>query len=281
MNIRPTEKSNKNKRRWLPYASYNLWQRVTPPIGKEKYHCDLKQRGFGKARNKEEKVKQLLNQDSDPQRIGILAQAGVYEFHKDISLLSHLDGVNKVAHILNLSKESATVQARVLPILYNYYRKPILAAKNILQLNRGDEGFPEPIAIKYGDYWFNLYAAIDCIFQEADGRLHILDLKTGKSDFDKRQAYVYLLATQYLYPDKQAIASFYNLETCQFSETITATKEALQAVKIELAQISQQHQKDLNNYRYNKEKFSTIFPPNPGFACNYCPFNSICEYSAV
>jgi len=40
---------------------------------------------------------------------------------------------------------------------------------------------------------------------EPDGTLHILDFKTGKSEFDRRQAYVYLLAAKYLYPNRSAV----------------------------------------------------------------------------
>ncbi|MHC5829641.1 MAG: PD-(D/E)XK nuclease family protein, partial [Nostoc sp.] len=122
---------------------------------------------------------------------------------------------------------------------------PILAEKKIIQLSRGDEGFPKPILIKQGNQSFNLYAAIDCIFAEEDDTLHILDFKTGHSDFDPRQGYVYLLAASYLYPHQKAVASFYNLESGKWSELISPTSNTLKAFQIELALIAQRHQEDL------------------------------------
>ena len=35
---------------WRPFASYNLWLQFAPPIGQERWHCDMK-RGFTKARS--------------------------------------------------------------------------------------------------------------------------------------------------------------------------------------------------------------------------------------
>ncbi|MBD1923893.1 PD-(D/E)XK nuclease family protein [Microcoleus sp. FACHB-831] len=263
---------------WRPFASYNLWLLFAPAVGQERWHCDMK-RGFQKARQKEPSVKALLEQDTTWQRIGHLAQRGVCEFHKDTQLLHRLDGVERVAEILKLGQESAEVQERVIKILKNYHERPILLGKNIILLSRGDEGFPEPILIRYGNYLLNLYAAIDCIFREPDGTLHILDFKTGKTDFDRRQGFVYLLAAKYLYPQQPAVASFYNLESGKWSEPISATAAQLNAIQIELAIIAQQHQKDLRRYRQNPTEFSQIFPPNPGFNCQYCLFNSLCEFS--
>ncbi len=65
---------------------------------------------------------------------------------------------------------------------------------------------------------------------EADGRIHIIDFKTGQADFDRRQAYVYLLAAKMLYPDREAIASFYNLETGVSSEVITTNAAKTQQI---------------------------------------------------
>jgi hypothetical protein len=260
------------------FASYNLLSLFSPAVGQERYHCDMK-RGFAKARKKEPQVKVLLEQDNTPQRIGILAQRGVYEFHQDPMMLYRRDAIEKLAEILQLNQELAEVQQRVLLILKGYQSMPILLGKSVIQLSRGDEGFPEPILIKHGNYPFNFYAAIDCILAEPDGTLHILDFKTGKSDFDRRQAYLYLLAASYLYPQQKAIASFYNLENGKQSEPVSATVDTLKAFQIELALIAKQHQEDLRRYRNNSADFASIFPPNPGFSCKYCPFNSICKFS--
>ena len=260
------------------FASYNLLSLFSPPIGQEYWHCDMK-RGFTKARKKEPLVKALLEQDNTPQRIGILAQKGVYEFHQDHSMFERTDAVEQLAEILQLNKELPEVRSRVIAILKKYRENPILLDKRIVKLYRGDEGFPQPILVWYEHYPFNLFAAIDCIYRERDGRLHILDFKTGKSDFDRRQAFVYLLALYYLYPEQPAIASFYNLETGKASDPIAATDLQLQAIRAELKQIAKQHQEDLRLYRKNPASFAKIFPPNPGVACRYCAFNSICQFS--
>lgn len=266
------------KKPWLPFSSYNLWSLFAAPIGQEQLHCDMK-RGFTKARKKQPEVMAILAKDTAPQRVGLLAQRGVYEFHQNTHLLKNLDGVAKVANILQLDKENSDVQARALNILTSYHENPILSQRRIFSLSRGDEGFPEPIKLYYGNTAFNLFAAIDCILIEPDGTLHILDFKTGKSEFDERQAFVYLLAAKHLFPPHRAIASFYNLETCKWSEPIVATSSQLTAVRIELARLAQRHEMEKKQYRKNSLEFNRIFPPNPGFQCQHCQFNRVCQFS--
>ncbi len=260
------------------FASYHLWSLVAPAVGQERWHCQMK-RGFIKARQNEPIVKTLLAQASPPQRIGLLAQKGVYEFHHHHQLLEQPDGVEQVAQILKLSTSSDEVQQRVIQILKNYHDHPVLEGKHIIQLTSGDEGFPRPILIEQEDYRFRLYAAMDCVFTEADRTLHILDFKTGKSAFDQRQALVYLLAARYLYPEQQAVASFYNLERCKKSDLISLTSRQLDRIETTLAQVAQKHQQDLRRYQQNYRNFSQVFPPNPGFHCRYCSFHTICEFS--
>jgi hypothetical protein len=262
------------------FASYNLWSLFSPAVGQEKWHCDLK-RGYTKAKKKHPLVQALLSQNTPYQSIGILAQRGVYEFHQDPHLLHCADGVALVAQKLNLSEQPRAVRERVTQILERYQRHPILLGKDIIKLHRGDEGIPQPILINQDGYLFNLYAALDCIFREDDGTLHILDLKTGKSDFDRRQALVYLLFMSHLYPNQPVCASFYNLEQEQASEIITATPAQLQAVQLELSRLAKKHQQQLWQYRRHPERFSEIYPPSPGLNCHYCPFNSICQFSTV
>ena len=149
------------------------------------------------------------------------------------------------------------------------------------KLSSGDEGIPPQIPRKQGNYHFNLFAAIDCVFRESDGTIHILDFKTGTSNFDRRQAFVYLLAATYLYPGEKAVASFYNLETGVWSELITATDTQLKAIQYKLAEIAQSHQKELAIYKKNQSKFADIFPANPGIPCRSCQFSSICQFSPV
>jgi hypothetical protein len=261
-----------------PFVSYHLWSLIAPAIGQERWHCQMR-RGFVKARQHEPKVKALLATATAPQRIGILAQKGVYEFHHHRHLLTQTDGVEKVAQLLQLSYSSDEVQQRVLQILKKYHNAPLLLNKNIIQLTPGDEGFPKPILIDQDDYCFRLYAAMDCVFIDSDRTLHILDFKTGKAAFDQRQALVYLLAARYLYPGREAVASFYNLELCKKSDLIHINHQELASLEFELAHIAQKHQQDLQKYHQENRDFSKIFPPNPGSHCRYCPFRSICDFA--
>ena len=260
-----------------PFASYHLWSLVVPAIGQERWHCQMK-RGFIKARQKEPTVKALLAHSSIPQRIGLLAQKGVYEFHHHHQLLNQPDGVEIIANMLKLSRLAAEIQQRVIQILKNYHHDPFLQGKQIIELTSGEEGFPQPILITQPNYRFRLYATMDCVFTE-DRTLHILDFKTGKSAFDRRQALVYLVAARYLYPKYQAVASFYNLEQCKKSALIKVDSHQLDAIENDLATVAQKHQQDVNKYQQNPSKFSKIFPPNPGYHCRYCSFHSICEFS--
>ncbi|MEH2042575.1 PD-(D/E)XK nuclease family protein [Nostoc sp.] len=265
---------------WQPYVSFNIWSQFASSVGQEYWHCDMK-RGFSRARKKELLVKALLEQDTIPQHIGLQAQKGIYEFHQNIQLLNQLNGVQIVAEKLKLDQEAVEVKQRIIKILTNYYQEPILSGKNILKLSRGDEGIPEPILIQQSNYFFNLFVAIDCIFIESDSRLHILDFKTGTSNFDRRQAFVYLLAASYIYPGQKAVASFYNLETKKWSEPITATDTQLKAIQAKFAQIAQEHQKELRRYKQNPSTFAEIFPANPGIPCRNCQFTSICQFNLL
>jgi hypothetical protein len=275
-----------------PFASYHLWSLIAPAPGQERWHCQMR-RGYIKAKQHQPEVKALLAKATASQHIGILAQKGVYEFHRHRNFLTQKDGVERVAQLLELSSTIAEVQQRVLRILKNYHSLPFLLDKDILELTRGDEGFPKPIAIDQANYSFRLYAAMDCVFIERDVQsisspptLHILDFKTGKSSFDHRQALVYLLAARYLYPVlpggiiPRIIASFYNLETRKFSELISISNSQLDEIELKLANIADKHQQDMCNYHEKPHKFSSIFTPNPGYHCRFCPFNSICDFSS-
>lgn len=262
-----------------PFASYHLWSLLAPAPWQQRWHCQMR-RGFIKARQHEPHVKALLAKASASQRIGLLAQKGVYEFHHNPHLLNQSDGVEKVAQLLKLDNSTDEVQQRVIQILQNYQNAPLLLGKRILLLTRGDEGFPKPIMVEHTNYLFRLYATMDCIFTESEHTLHILDFKTGKSAFDRRQALVYLLAARYLYPRYQAVASFYNLEQRKKSDLISVTKNELDLIELDLANIAQKHQQDLQKYQHQISNFNKIFPPNPGPHCRFCPFYSICDFSA-
>jgi ATP-dependent helicase/DNAse subunit B len=272
-----------------PFASYHLWSLVSPAEGQKRWHCQMR-RGFTKARQHEPQVKAQLKNVNAPQRIGLLAQRGVYEFHYNPRLLEAANGVEQVAELLKLSESSEEVRQRVIQILKNYHSSPMLADKRILLLTRGDEGFPKAIAIEKEHYSFRLYAAMDCVFIESDislksmshiRTLHILDFKTGKSPFDRRQALVYLVAARYLYPGYEVVASFYNLESNKKSDLIAISNYELDNVENELANIAQKHQQDMYKFNDKSQTFSIIFPPNPGYHCRFCPFKSICEFSSI
>ncbi len=263
---------------WRPFFSYNLWTLFEPAVGQEQWHCPMK-RGFLKARAKEPEIAPLIQQETIYQEVGLLAQQGIYELHQDLERLKNANGIYQVSEILGLASRQPEVHDRVTQVLINYQANPILLGKTILKLSRGDEGFPEPILVRSGDRACNLFAAIDCIFVEPDDTLHILDFKTGKSEFDRRQAYVYLLAAQHLYPNRAAVASFYNLESQIWSSRITATAVQLQALEIELFQVAQQHQTDLQRYKRKTAEFEEIFPPHPGYQCQSCQFQSVCHFA--
>jgi len=266
-------------KKWLQFASDGLMADFISAVGLEPFHCDM-QRGYKRVRKKESEVAALLEKDTTPQRIGLLAQQGVYEFHHYPELIAQEYGIDNLAGILKLGEESYIVQQRVTQILCNYRDNPVLLDKNIVKLSRGDEGIPDGLEINSRNYLFRLFAASDCIFEEPDGTLCILDFKTGKSDFDTRQAYIYLLAATYLYPERKTAALFYNLESCKWSEKLTATAIHLSALQTELARLAKALELEIQLYRNEPERFSEIFPPNSGFACKYCPFNSICSFSA-
>ena len=263
---------------FLPSASLRLWQEFKPAKDQLYFHCEMR-RGFARYRKKEPEVEQLLRKDTSFQSIGLLAQKVVWEFHQNVDLLTEDDGVNEISQRLKLEEQSEEIQRRIYKIIDNYRQKPFLLGKQQLQIQRGDEGYPDPILMSSGDYKFNLYASFDCSFLESENEIHILDFKTGDSPPDKRQAYVYLLAAQKLFPQHSAIASFYNLETQIWSEPIQASPEYLECVLIELVLLSKKCTEERQLYRHNSEQFAKLFPPNPGKRCNNCTFKSICSYS--
>lgn len=265
----------------MDFVSYRLWAEFEPAIGQEDSHCLMK-RGWRWVQESEPPAKSSVPVlETIWQKVGKLAQQGVYEFHQDPLLLKHPRGVDRVADRLYLYYEVLPIRQRVMQILQRYRTHPYLQGREIILLHRGDERIPSPLRLQVGNYHFHLFAVFDCIVRESDGKLHIIDFKTGQADFDRRQAYVYLLAASVLYPDRLAIASFYNLETGHTSETIGATPAKLAAVTEKLARISQLHQSQLQAYRSQPQDFDRIFPPHPGPHCRYCEFNYRCQYDST
>ena len=215
------------------------------------------------------------------QKVGKLAQQGVYEFHQDPLLLKHPSGCERIADRLYLYYEIATIRDRVIQILRQYQADPWLLDRDILVLNRGDEPIPPPIVLEVDGYQFHLLAAFDCIVRSIDNSIHIIDFKTGLAAPDLRQAEVYLLACTYLYPERTPVASFYNLETMTSSQLITATDDSLAQTARKLAQIAKLHQQQLQAYQTNTDCFDRLFPPHPGTHCRSCPVNYRCTYSTT
>ncbi|MGF1488632.1 MAG: hypothetical protein ACFBSE_16225 [Prochloraceae cyanobacterium] len=215
-------------KKYLPYISYSIWREFEAAIGSEIFHCDMK-RGFARARKKEDRVKALLAEEKDVFKIGHWVQKGIYELHQDLALLDNYLGIDILKDNLTYKKnrftdEAPELQQKVIDILKRYQQKPILKNKNIIEFSPGDEEGFTSILIQEEDYQFKLFYAFDCVIEENE-TIHILDLKTGKSDFDRRQGYVYLLAASQLYPGRNCVASFYNVETEQASEILLLTPE--------------------------------------------------------
>jgi PD-(D/E)XK nuclease superfamily len=264
----------------IAFASYHLWSQFEPALGWEDTHCQM-QRGWRSTQTARREEAQVLPvQETIWHKVGKLAQQGVYEFHQDPLLLKHPRGCERVADRLYLYYELGLVRDRVMQILQQYQAAPLLVGADILVLNRGDEPIPPPIEIRVDGDCFHLFAAFDCIIHQSERQIHIIDFKTGLADFDRRQADVYLLACSYLYPEFEAVASFYNLETMTSSELITASEDRLMTTARTLAQVAKLHQQQLQKYQQQPDAFDLLFPPHPGNHCRACTFNYRCAYAA-
>jgi PD-(D/E)XK nuclease superfamily len=245
----------------MDFASYHLWSQFEPALGWEDSHCQM-QRGWRwtqKSRRDESQIAVLT--ETVWQKVGKLAQQGIYEFHQEPLLLKHPRGSERVADRLYLYYEIAAVRDRVMQILQQYQAHPWLLDLDILLLNRGDELIPDPIEVRVEGTCFQLIAAFDCIVRSSDRQIQIVDFKTGLAEPDRRQAGVYLLACSYLYPDLEAVASFYNLETMTSSQPIAATPDRLAQTAHKLAQIAQLHQQQLQSYQNSQMLSIDCFQP--------------------
>lgn len=262
----------------MNFASYQLWSQFEPALGWEDTYCQM-QRGWRWTQPTTPVAdRQVPVLETIWQKVGKLAQQGVYEFHQDPLLLKHPRGIDRLADRLYLYYEISPVRQRVMQILQQYHADPWLLNHDILILNRGDEPIPAPIEIQIDAARFQLYAAFDCLVT-ADDRLHVIDFKTGQADFDRRQADVYLLALSYLYPDRPAVVSFHNLETNIRSAPISATPDELDRVARKLAEIARLHHQQLLDYHAQPDRFDRLFPPHPGNHCRACKFNYLCAYA--
>ncbi len=265
----------------LPFASYQLWSQFEPALGWEDTHCQM-QRGlrWTQAKSSSPAAQGLPVQETIWQKVGKLAQQAVYEFHQNPLWLKHPRGCERVADRLYLYYEIAVVRDRTIQIIQQYQASPFLFGQDIIVLNRGDERLPQPIEIHVDNDSFQLFAAFDCIVQSSNLQLQIIDFKTGGADPDLRQAEVYLLACSYLYPDRNVVASFYNLETMTSSELITTNVASLTETATKLAQIAKLHQQQLQDYQLDPTCFDRLFPAHSGSHCRYCQFSYRCDYAA-
>ncbi len=110
---------------------------------------------------------------------------------------------------------------------------------------------------------------IDRVDRLPDGSLEIIDYKTGRSkdclDFnDKRQLILYQLFLEDFLQAKVSLLSYYYLESGdKFS--FTAAEKDIDRLKLEITQEIAEIKK-------------RNFPPRPGLMCDFCDFNTICEF---
>jgi PD-(D/E)XK nuclease superfamily len=263
----------------MNFASYHLWSQFEPALGWEDSHCQM-QRGWRWTQKSQRDDSHIATfTETVWQKVGKLAQQGIYEFHQEPLLLKHPRGSDRVADRLYLYYEIAAVRDRVRQILQQYQAHPWLLDRDVILLNRGDEPIPAPISISVDGDFFQLFAAFDCIVRASNRQIQIIDFKTGVAAPDLRQADVYLLACSYLYPDLEAVASFYNLETMTSSELITATPDRLHQTARKLAQIATLHQQQIQEYQNDPTAFDRLFLAHPGTHCRACDFNYCCAYA--
>jgi hypothetical protein len=262
------------------FASYQLWSQFEPAIDRADTHCQM-QRGWrwvqdtGASNPAKPKIIPLW------QQIGKLAQRAIYEFHQEPLLLKHRRGIDRLADRLYLSYQIPPIRSRVMAIIERYQQEQWLTDTEIILLTHGDEPPPPPLSIASKNICFDLYFAFDCIVKRSLDTLEIIEFKTGRQDFDRRQAYVYLLAASYLYPQYHLRASFLNLETGATSEIITATPAKLRAIASKLAHIAHDHHQQIISYHRDPHQFDRLFPPNPSHLCRVCPFDYLCQYGRV
>lgn len=258
------------------WCSYSLLRDFVPQSGYESFHCHRK-RGYSRLLSKDSNLVKSLNKwDSTPQKIGKLSQQGIFHLYHNPQYLTHSKIEIIASKFLNIEKENEEVQNKVFQTLKNYVESPFLTNKKVTFLE-AENSKSDKIKISFNAIDFILFYKFDCVVKEDSETLHIIDFKTGKENYDLRQAFIYLLAGKYLYKDKKCIASFYNLESNKQSEVYSALLDELECMRIQLAKIALKYKEQEELYYSNRKLFDKNFPGSPGNGCQNCPFRSICE----
>ncbi|MFA6194645.1 MAG: UvrD-helicase domain-containing protein [Patescibacteria group bacterium] len=114
--------------------------------------------------------------------------------------------------------------------------------------------------------------AIDRVDKLSDGTLEIVDYKTGKNkeklEFkDKRQLILYQLFLEEFLGVKVSALSYYYLESGEKRSFVASEKDITKVRTEILAEIAAIKKRD--------------FTPTPSLMCQFCDFNSICEFREV
>jgi len=162
--------------------------------------------------------------------------------------------------------EKQEYRKKGLKILQDFWQKYKKNWPNVAYIEKGFN-----LKVRSGDNNYLIKGSIDRI-DEVDGELKIIDYKTGsakeKIDADnKKQLFIYHLATETLFNQKIKSLSFYYLENNTELEFVASEKE-LEKTKLEIAELISE---------IAKGKFLA----KPNLLCKYCDFFNICEYKQM
>ncbi|MFA6171695.1 MAG: ATP-dependent DNA helicase [Patescibacteria group bacterium] len=156
------------------------------------------------------------------------------------------------------------------------YKKKARKSLEIFYADLEENGWPEPLyleknfAMRLGEFMFR--GAIDRVDRLSDGTAMIIDYKTGqpkdKLAFEeKRQLILYQLALEDLFKIKVSKLAYYYLDS--------GKKIAFSATEKDVEKFEEQALASIERIR------SCDFTPTPGFVCDWCDFNGICEFRKI